>query len=65
VFLEENGQLSYIKPQNYEISKTRKYRQDIGRRENMTFMQHRQASAAGPRKTDQEPERICEHSNDL
>ena len=33
LFLEENGQLSYIKPQNYEISKTRKYRQDIGRME--------------------------------
>ena len=26
LFLEENGQLAYIKPQNYEISKTRKYR---------------------------------------
>ena len=39
VFLEENGQLSYIKPQNYEISKTRKYRQDIGRRENMTYLE--------------------------
>jgi hypothetical protein len=39
VFLEENSQLSYIKPQNYEISKTRKYRQDIGRRENMTYLE--------------------------
>ena len=37
LFLEENGQLAYIKPQNYEISKTRKYRQDIGRMENMTY----------------------------
>ena len=37
VFLEKNGQESYIKPQNYEISKTRKYRQDISRRENMTY----------------------------
>lgn len=37
VFLEENGQLAYIKPQNYEISKTRKYRQDIGRVENMGY----------------------------
>jgi transposase len=35
VFLEENGQLSYIKPANYEISKTRKYRNDIGKIENM------------------------------
>ena len=37
LFLEENGQLSYIKPQNYEISKTRKYRKDIGRMENMKY----------------------------
>lgn len=37
LFLEENGQLAYIKPQNYEISKTRKYRQDIGRMENMNY----------------------------
>lgn len=34
VFLKENGQLSYIKPANYEISKTRKYRNDI---ENMGY----------------------------
>ena len=37
LFLVENGQLAYIKPQNYEISKTRKYRQDIGRMENMIY----------------------------
>lgn len=37
LFFEENGQLAYIKPQNYEISKTRKYRQDIGRMENMKY----------------------------
>ena len=37
LFLEENGQLSYIKPQNYEISKSRKYRRDIGRMENMEY----------------------------
>ena len=37
LFLEENGQLAHIKPQNYEISKTRKYRQDIGRMENMKY----------------------------
>ena len=39
VFLEKNGQESYIKPQNYEISKTRKYREDIGRRENMSYLE--------------------------
>ena len=37
VFLEANGQLSYIKPANYEISKTRKYRNDIGKIENMEY----------------------------
>ena len=36
-FLEENGQLSYIKPANYEISKTRRYKNDIGKIENMEY----------------------------
>ena len=36
-FLEENNQLAFIKPQNYEISKTRKYGMDIGRMENMKY----------------------------
>lgn len=39
LFLESNGQLSYIKPANYEISKTRKYRKDIGRIENMNYVE--------------------------
>ena len=37
LFLESNGQISYIKPANYEISKTRKYRNDIGKIENMEY----------------------------
>jgi len=37
LFLESNGQTSFIKPANYEISKTRKYQQDIGRIENMVY----------------------------
>ncbi|MEZ3495399.1 MAG: IS1182 family transposase [Lachnospiraceae bacterium] len=37
LFLETNGQLSYIKPANYEISKTRKYKNDIGKIENMEY----------------------------
>ena len=36
-FLESNGQISYIKPANYEISKIRKYRNDIGKIENMEY----------------------------
>lgn len=37
LFLESNGQISYIKPANYEISKTRKYKNDIGKIENMEY----------------------------
>lgn len=37
LFLEANGQVAYIKPANYEISKTRKYKNDIGRIENMEY----------------------------
>ena len=35
--LEESGQLAFIKPSNYEQSKTKKYKSDIGRRENMPY----------------------------
>ena len=37
VYLEANGQAAFIKPNNYEISKTRKYKKDIGRPENMDY----------------------------
>ena len=37
LFLVGNGQLSYIKPANYEISKTRKYRNNIEKIENMEY----------------------------
>lgn len=37
LFIAENKQLAFIKPQNYEISKTRKYKQDISRMENMDY----------------------------
>ncbi len=36
-YLDGSGKLSYIKPANYEISKTRKYKKDIGRAENMEY----------------------------
>ena len=39
LFLEKNNQLSFIKPANYEISKTRKYRNDISRVENMEYIE--------------------------
>ena len=37
LFIEGNGQVSYIKPNNYEKAKTRKYKKDIGRMENMAY----------------------------
>ena len=36
-FIEENNQIAFIKPANYEISKTRKYKNDIGKIENMDY----------------------------
>ena len=35
--IEKNGQIAFIKPTNYEQAKTRKYKSDIGRRENMPY----------------------------
>ncbi len=37
VYLEKNNQVSYIKPSNYEISKKRSYKKDIGRVEHMEY----------------------------
>lgn len=37
LFLEGNQQIAFIKPSNYEISKTRKYKNDISKRENMEY----------------------------
>lgn len=37
LFLEGNGQIAFIKPANYEISKTRKYKNDIGKIDNMKY----------------------------
>lgn len=37
LFLEENEQIAFIKPANYEISKTRQYKNDIGKIENMDY----------------------------
>lgn len=37
LFIEENEQKAFIKPANYEISKTRNYKTDISRRENMIY----------------------------
>ena len=37
LFLEENGQMSFIKPTNYEAKKTAKFKKQIGRIENMQY----------------------------
>ena len=37
LFIEENGQTAFIKPNNYEISKKRRFKTDIGRMENMAY----------------------------
>ena len=50
IFIERNGQQAFIKPSNYEISKTRKYKSDIGRVENMTYDKEKDAyTCAGGR----------------
>ena len=36
-YLSENNQKSYIKPQNYEKSKNKKFKNDISKRENMSY----------------------------
>ena len=36
-FIEGNNQIAFIKPANYEVSKKRKYRNDIGKIENMIY----------------------------
>ena len=36
-FLEKEGRTTFIKPKNYEISKTKKYKTDISLMENMTY----------------------------
>lgn len=60
VYLEENNQLAFIKPSNYEISKTKKYKTDISRRENMEYdaehdcyicMNGKRLNAIGERKS--------------
>lgn len=45
LFLESNGQTAFIKPANYEMSKTRKYKSDIGRIENMDYEEEKDAYA--------------------
>lgn len=37
VFIDKNNQIAFIKPSNYEISKKKKYKNDISRIENMNY----------------------------
>jgi len=36
-FIEQNNQIAFIKPANYEISKTKKFKTDIGKIENLDY----------------------------
>lgn len=38
-YIDEHGLRAYIKPANYEKSKTKKVREDIGRKENMEYLE--------------------------
>ena len=40
-YLENNNQTSYIKPKTYEKQKTRKFKNDISKRENMEYLNER------------------------
>lgn len=37
-YLEAHGQKAFIQPSNYEMRKTKRWKSDIGRRENMTYL---------------------------
>lgn len=37
LYLEKNGQMSFIKPSNYEVRKTKRFKEQVGRIENMTY----------------------------
>jgi transposase len=37
LYLESKGQISFIKPVNYEYSKSKKFKAQVGRRENMNY----------------------------
>ena len=37
LYLEKNGQMSFIKPSNYEARKTKRFKEQVGRIENMTY----------------------------
>ena len=39
LYLQAHGQNCYIKPTNYEVRKTKKYRQQIWRMENMEYLE--------------------------
>lgn len=54
IFIERNEQTAYIKPQNYEISKTRKYKKGISHRENLEYQEEslmrKKENKNGPRR---------------
>ena len=51
LYLEENGQISFIKPQNHEQARTKKYRSQIGRMENMAYDEEKDTYTCAMGKT--------------
>ena len=47
LFIEGNGQTAYIKPQNYEISKTRKYKKTSAEEKTWSITQTETAISVG------------------
>jgi transposase len=50
-YLKVNQQKAFIKPQNYEQQKTRKYKQQIGRKENMLYNENTDTFTCANNKT--------------
>ena len=51
LYLEKNGQMSFIKPSNYEVRKTKRFKEQVGRIENMTYDAQQDAFTCAHGKT--------------
>ena len=63
-FLKMNGLISYIKPVNYETSKLKKSKNDIGKRENMIYLDKEDAyECKNGKKLTREKDRIKKYES--
>ena len=58
LYLEKNGQMSFIKPSNYEVRKTKRFKEQVGRIENMTYDEQRDAFICTYGKRSRSAERL-------